>query len=315
MNYIEQAYKGKNEWWRYLLAILTIFVGWQFIGVIPLFLVALNESDDLGELILSSESAFGDLGIDSNLYLFVMLLTFVFGLIFLLFAVKNIHLRSIRSLITSRDKVDWNRVLFGFGMWFLLSLLSLAVDYSLSPEHYVYNFKAEPFIILVVISVVLMPLQTSFEELLFRGYLMQGIGVWFKNAAVPFLFTSIVFGLMHGFNPEVEKLGYFILVYYIGTGFLFGIITLMDEGSELALGMHAANNIVASVFVTVNWAAFQTEALFIDISEPSLSIYMFVPVFIVYPIVIIYLSRKYNWSDWKQKLFGRIRQAEIENEN
>jgi len=186
MNYIEQAYKGKNEWWRYLLAIVTIFVGWQFLGVIPLFIVAFNQSDNLGELMSSSQNAFADLGIDSNLYLFVMLLTFVFGLVFLLFAVKKIHLRSIRSLITSRDKVDWNRVLFGFGIWFLLSLLSLVVDYSLYPEHYVYNFKPEPFLILVVITILLMPLQTSFEELLFRGYLMQGIGVWFKNAAIPF---------------------------------------------------------------------------------------------------------------------------------
>ena len=315
MNYIEQAYKGKNEWWRYLLAIITIFLGWQFLGVIPLFIVAFNASDDLGELIISSESAFGDLGIDSNLYLFVMLLTFVFGLIFLLFSVKNIHLRSIRSLITSRDKVDWKRIFFGFGLWFLLSLFSLVLDYAVSPEHYVYNFKPEPFLILVVIAFVFMPLQTSFEELLFRGYLMQGIGVWFKNAAVPFLFTAIVFGLMHGFNPEVEKLGYIILVYYIGTGFLFGLVTLMDEGSELALGMHAANNIVASIFVTVNWSAFQTDALFVDISEPSLSVYMFVPVFIIYPLVIIYLSRKYEWSDWKHKLFGRIHEPESVNEN
>ena len=315
MNYIEQAYKGKNEWWRYLLAIITIFLGWQFLGVIPLFMAAYNHSDDLGELIRSSENAFGDLGINSNLYLFVMLLTFVFGLLFLLFSVKKIHLRSIRSLITSRDKVDWKRVIFGFSMWFLLSLFSLVLDYVISPEHYVYNFKPEPFLILVVITFVFMPLQTSFEELLFRGYLMQGIGVWFKNAAVPFLFTSIVFGLMHGFNPEVEKLGYIILVYYIATGFLFGIITLMDDGSELALGMHAANNIVASIFVTVNWSAFQTDALFVDISEPSLSVYMFVPVFIIYPIVIIYLSRKYEWSDWKHKLFGRISQPEIVNES
>ena len=315
MNYIEQAYKGKNEWWRYLLAIITIFLGWQFLGVIPLFIAAYYESDDLGELIKSSESAFGDLGINSNLYLLVMLLTFVFGLVFLLFSVKKIHVRSIRSLITSRDKVDWNRVIFGFSMWFLLSLLSLVVDYAISPEHYVFNFKPEPFLILVVIAFVFMPLQTSFEELLFRGYLMQGIGVWFKNAAVPFLFTSIVFGLMHGFNPEVEKLGYIILVYYIATGFLFGIVTLMDEGSELALGMHAANNIVASIFVTVNWSAFQTDALFVDISEPSLSVYMFVPVFIIYPIVIIYLSRRYEWSDWKHKLFGRISEPETVNEN
>ena len=138
---------------------------------------------------------------------------------------------------------------------------------------------------------------------------MQGIGILFKSAAVPFLFTSIGFGLMHAFNPEIEKLGYIILIYYIGTGFLFGIVTLMDEGSELALGLHAANNIVAAVFVTVNWAAFQTEALFKDISEPELSMYMFLPVFIIYPLVILFFAKKYGWSNWQEKLFGKISQA------
>lgn len=309
MNFIEQAYKGKNEWWRYFVALIVIFIGWQFLGVIPLFMVAFNHSDDLVELMASSENAFADLGIDANLYLLAILLMFVMGLIALLFSVKNIHLRSITSLVTSRERIDWNRIFFGFGFWFLISVIFLYIDYLMAPENFVYNFKPVPFAILVVVAFVFIPLQTSFEELLFRGYLMQGIGILFKNAAVPFLFTSIAFGLMHAFNPEIEKLGYLILIYYIGTGFLFGIVTLMDKGSELALGMHAANNIVAAVFVTVNWAAFQTDALFKDNSEPSLSMYMFLPVFIVYPLVILFFSKKYNWSDWSTKLFGKISQS------
>lgn len=315
MNFIEQAYKGKNEWWRYLLTILVVFIGWQLIGVIPLFMVAFNQSDDLFQLMESSQNAFADLGINSNLYLFAVLLMFVFGLLSLLFSIKKIHLRSITSLITSREQIDWHRILYGFGLWFLISVGFLFIDYLIAPDHFVYNFKPIPFAILVVVAFVLIPLQTSFEELLFRGYLMQGIGIWFKNAAVPFLFTSIGFGLLHAFNPEIEKLGYIILLYYIGTGFLFGIITLMDEGSELALGMHAANNIVAAVFVTVNWAAFQTEALFKDISEPTLSMYMFLPVFIIYPLVIVFFSKKYGWTNWKHKLFGEIKKASEFDEN
>mgnify|MGYP006877650875 CR=1 FL=1 len=34
---------------------------------------------------------------------------------------------------------------------------------------------------------------------------MQGLGVLFKNAAVPLLVTSVGFGLLHGLNPEIEK--------------------------------------------------------------------------------------------------------------
>jgi len=315
MNFIEQAYKGKNEWWRYFIAIIVIFIGWQFIGIIPLFIVAFNHSNDLADLMAGSENAFADLGIDANLYLLAILLMFVMGLLALLFSVKTIHLRSITSLVTSRNSIDWNRIFFVGTGPFLISVIFLCLDYVMAPEHFVYNFKPVPFAILVLVAFIFIPLQTSFEELLFRGYLMQGIGILFKNAAVPFLFTSIAFGLMHAFNPEIVKLGYIILIYYIGTGFLFGIVTLMDEGSELSLGMHAANNIVAAVFVTVNWAAFQTDALFKDVSEPSLSMYMFLPVFIVYPLVILYLSKKYDWSDWKTKLFGKISQAPASDES
>lgn len=314
MGYIEQAYKGKNDWWRYVVTIMMVLIGWQFIGIIPLFIVAFNESNDFAELMASSANAFADLGINSNLYLLVMLLMFVSGLVFLLFSVKLFHSRSITSLVTSRVNISWKRVLYGFSFWLLVSIFFLIVDYFIYPDHYVYNFKPASFAILVFISLVFIPLQTAFEELLFRGYFIQGLGVWFKNAAVPFIFTSVAFGLMHSFNPEVEKLGSLILIYYIATGFLFGIITLMDEGTELALGMHAANNIVAAIFVTMNWAAFQTDALFVDISEPTMGIYLFFPVFVIYPLVIIFLARKYGWSDWKQKLFGKITVPEEVNE-
>ena len=103
MNFIEQAYTGKNDWWRYILTIVIVFLGWQLIGVIPLFVVALNKAQGIDDLVVSSQNAFADLGIDSNLYLFVVLLTFVFGLLGLLFSVKKVHVRSLRSLITSRS--------------------------------------------------------------------------------------------------------------------------------------------------------------------------------------------------------------------
>jgi len=92
---------------------------------------------------------------------------------------------------------------------------------------------------------------------------------------------------------------------------LFGITTLMDDGTELSIGMHAANNIVASVFVTMNWTAFQTDALFVDTSEPSLGLETYLPVFIIYPLVILIFSKKYGWTNWKQKLLGNIEEPSV----
>jgi hypothetical protein len=84
-------------------------------------------------------------------------------------------------------------------------------------------------------------------------------------------------------------------------------MTLMDEGLELALGFHAANNLVASLLITADWTAFQTNSVFKDISEPTMAGFeVFIPVFIVYPVVLYVFSKKYNWSDWKEKLFGKL---------
>jgi len=297
MNFIQQAYKGKNDWWRYLITISIVMLPFILNFVMYVVFPELFE-----ELYADMENYQGD----KNVFLIENLIPFVVLLILLFLFVKFLHKRSITSLITSRTNVDWRRVFFAFGLWFLISIVVLAIGISMDTEHLIWNFKPIPFLFLVLISLVLLPLQTSLEELLFRGYLMQGLGILVKNRWFPLIITSVLFGLMHSLNPEVEKLGYGIMVFYIGTGLLFGITTLLDEGTELALGLHAANNVVAAIFVTANWTAFQTDALYIDTSEPSLGWETYLPVFVLYPVVLLILSKKYGWKHWSEKLFGKV---------
>lgn len=306
MNFIQQVYKGKNDWWRYILGLLLIFLGWQFVGIIPLAIVAILHSPNIQAFQQAATDNFMSLGINANLYLFSMIMMFAIGLLFIYWVITKIHKRSFTSALTSRKKLDWKRVFFAFGIWFMTALILFGIDYFMAPQNFKWNFKFVPFLTLVLVSLFFLPLQTSFEEVLFRGYLMQSIGALTKTRWFPLVFTAISFGLLHSFNPEVEKLGYIVMIYYIGTGLLFGMTTLFDEGMELALGMHAANNIVAAVFVTTNWTVFQTDALFIDTSEPNLKLEMYVPVFIIYPLLLFLFSKKYGWRNWKKKLLGRI---------
>ncbi|WP_233897761.1 CPBP family intramembrane glutamic endopeptidase [Tenacibaculum piscium] len=306
MNFIQQAYKGKNDWFYYLASIFLVIFGWQFIGIMPLALVAALHSKDFDAFSKAANESFMSLGINKNLFLFLMILMFAIGLLFLFLAVKFIHKRAIKTIITSRKTIDWSRFWFGFMTWGILAVSITFLGIFLTPENYTWNFKPVPFFTLVAVSFLFLPLQTSFEELLFRGYFMQGLGVWFKNRWLPLIITSVAFGLLHGANPEVEKIGYISMVFYIGTGFFFGITTLMDEGTELALGLHAVNNIVAAFLVTTNWTVFQTDALFVDISEPSIGIEMFLPVLVLYPLLLFLFSKKYGWKNWQEKLFGQI---------
>jgi hypothetical protein len=306
MDFIRTGYKGKNDWWMYIIAIFLVFIGTQ-LGSLPLALVALFKVDgDVNRFQESGQEYFMDLGINSSFYLFLMLISFVIGLLALLLSVKAMHKKKLKWVITSRENIDWNRFFYGAGLWGIISVVIVGGGILLTPENFVWNFKLVPFLVLVLVSILFIPLQTSFEEIVFRGYLMQGVGMLFRNKWFPLFFTSIMFGLLHGANPEIEKIGYIALVFYIGTGFLFGIVSLMDDGIELAMGMHAVNNIIAALFVTTDWTVFQTDAMYIDISEPSVGWEMFFPVLVVYPIVIWLLSKKYGWKNWGEKLFGKV---------
>lgn len=140
---------------------------------------------------------------------------------------------------------------------------------------------------------------------------MQGIGIAVKNKWFPLALTSLIFGLMHIANPEVEKIGYIIMVYYIGTGLFLGILTLMDEGMELALGFHAANNLVTALLVTANWTAFQTDSVLKDMSEPAAGYDILFPVLVIFPILLFIFSKKYKWTNWKDKLTGKVERLEF----
>jgi membrane protease YdiL (CAAX protease family) len=253
--------------------------------------------------------------LEPNLNLFLMLLSFAVGLLGIFLVNKWLHKMTITQLTTARKKIDWKRFWIIFFVWGIFSSGLVLIDYFISPENYVLNFDLNKFLILSVIAIVFVPLQTSCEEYLFRGYLMQGIGIAAKNRWVPLLVTSVIFGMLHIANPEVEQLGYVIMVYYIGTGLFLGIMTLMDEGLELALGFHAANNLFTALLVTADWTAFQTYSVLKDTSDPTSASFadIFMPVFIIFPIILLILGKVYGWKNWKEKLLGKIKELPKED--
>lgn len=308
MNFIKQASPYKKSIWSYIGGFLVSFIGGQTIGAIPLgiaIMVKISYSDRETNPI--DQSNIYKL-LDSNLFLFLMLLAFATSMIALLFWVKIHHHQPLKSLMTARKKIDWSRFRFAFVTWGFVIVAITLLDYWESPEKYVFNFKPIPFTILLFISVIFIPIQAAYEEFVFRGYLMQGIGLHAKNRWMPLVLTSLTFGLLHLANPEIEKLGYEVILVYIAMGFFFGIITLMDEGIELALGFHVVNNLITALLVTTDWTAFQTESVFRDISEPDVT-FQFLSLLPL--VVMLYIfAKKYNWSDWKEKLAGKVEVVE-----
>ena len=280
-----------------------IFIFFHIIGQIPLSLYIISQSD-IVEGVQNQQDLFNNL--PSNLTLFLVLLPFAVVLPFVYLVVTRLHNQSILSLITARNRVDYKKIFFSFMLWGSISTLMVFFDYWMSPEDFTWNFKPFTFLILFLISIVMIPLQTTLEEIIFRGYLLQGFGVLFKNRWMPLLTTSTLFGLLHLWNPEIDKLGIHLIWYYIGTGLFLGLITLMDEGLELALGFHAANNLVTALLVTASWTAFQTESLLIDNSEPTLGVELILTLLLIYPLIVFIFAKKYKWKNWLSQLTNKF---------
>ncbi len=249
-----------------------------------------------------------------NFWLAANLLPFAFLLGLLFLFVKFLHQRSLLSLTTTRKKIDFKRVFFAFSLIAIITIFSFGLSYYLDPTNIELQFDPVKFTILLIVSLLLFPLQVGLEEFLFRGYLMQQIGILVRNKWFPLLITSVIFGIFHGANPEVGELGPVIMIFYIGTGLLLGIMTLMDDGLELALGFHFGNNFLAATLVTAEWTALQTDAIFIYTGDSggNTILEIILPVFIIYPIFLLILAKRYKWTDWKNRLFGKVDPPEEE---
>ena len=302
--FIQNALKVKNNIWRYALGIFIIFIFTQ-IGSIPFVVAIFNKVGIEGAANLDPAKMMTILE-NSNLTFFYTLLTFFVGFIGFLIVIKYLHNQSFISVTTSRKSIDYKRVVTSFSVISLILFFYTISSFYALPDEYIIQFNLNDFLILLLIAVIFIPIQTSLEEYVFRGYLMQGFGVLAKNKWVPLFLTSFLFGMLHYYNPEIMKLGSILLVHYIATGLFLGIITLMDEGMELALGFHAGNNLIIALMVTSDWTVFQTSSIFKYIGEPN-AIYMSLfSTVIIYPLLLFYFSKKYNWTDWKDKLIGNI---------
>jgi membrane protease YdiL (CAAX protease family) len=266
MNHLESTYKGKNGWWRYIIMFAVILIIANTIGAIPLLLSLFSKSVSdpaVFSKFAASPNDFSIIGLEPIAGFIIMMVPFISGLIAFILLVKPLNNRTFRMTINGTGKIRWDRFFISAAVWMILSALYFFVYLKIDPSNFTLNNKTGSLILLSVISISLIPFQAAFEEVLFRGYLMQGFASLVKNRWFPVIMTSILFGLMHAFNPEVKEFGFFTMIpQYIAFGLIFGIITILDDGIEAAMGAHAANNIFLCIMVTSESSALQTPALY-----------------------------------------------------
>ena len=298
MKHLERALQGKNGIGRYILMAIIVMVVAQ-IAAFPLFLILLpsilSNGGNIGDLPAALQNP-SDWGISSNLLLLVMMVTFV--IMYFLFAllVKPLHGRTVRETINGRRKIRWDRIRMGIIVWGIIILADTAISLLLSsPTEYEFRFNVAALIPLLLIVLIILPFQTSIEELLFRGYLAQGVARWTKSRWWALIIPSVLFALMHIANPEVKEYGFWLsMPQYLIMGLMLGLISILDDGIELALGIHFINNGLTALLVTHKASALQTDALFLyHEMDPVASL---ISISIAGVLLVLILQRIYKWD-------------------
>lgn len=293
---------GFNEWWMYVLGIFAAMFGYflfQLFIIFPLMAAASNNGLSLTDIQEHPEALFDPekIGINKNILLALLLGMFVFTFFGLLIVVKSVHKKTLVSIITAWDKIRFSRFLFGFGVWAVFLIISVLLSYFLNKEDMKFQFDPMNFIYLVAVCLILMPIQTGTEELIFRGYLVQGLSQVFKNGITPLIITSLLFGLVHMTNPEAKEYGWIMMLpYYSLFGFFLGAITLLDEGLELAMGIHCANNIISSLLITSPNGVLKTDAVFVTTAENPGS--EFLTWLVMAALTFTIFWQKYRWKNF-----------------
>jgi uncharacterized protein len=283
--------RNKNQWYWYLLALVVLFI---FTVIFSVPLIIISDFNRVGDT--SKSLTAKNLNMSDAMFLGLEMFTSIGLTIGVIVAAWLIQKRSWKSLITAYSNVRWERFFFGNLLWLGLMIGAELITYAMNPDNYVFQFQATQVVALLIVSILTIPLQAAGEELIFRGYLMQGIGWGTKRPWIALILTSVGFGCLHLANPEIDKYGQEFVITYIITGLFFGIITLMDDGLELAIGVHTINNIYNAVLVTFPASALELPTAFrIKVLDP----WMVFGVSVVFYALFIWIcAKKYAWTDW-----------------
>ena len=285
---------------------LVLFM-WQAVGAIPFFTVCeYLQNIEITQFQCDGTQITGDSVLLDYLLSNYM---FIIGIIGVWIAVRVLHKKTLTQVVTGRKTFDYNRVVYAIWVGFLLHSALLILDVLFI--HTEITFRSPSFseyITFFLFAVVLTTYQAGFEEIFFRGYLLQGLSLIARNRVVITIVSSVLFVLPHLANPEPFEYGF---APYATSLFMFAlfmtVIVLVDGGIELAIGYHALNNLWIGLIANTEVTALHTPSLLIVPIE-RYAMFPDVPVqLIVYIVFLVILNKKYQWFTWKTMMPGNAK--------
>jgi hypothetical protein len=174
-------------------------------------------------------------------------------------ALVAVHRRGLRTVLTGARRFRWSHLLASFFVLLAILLVALAAQALVWPDELEVRFDPARFFLMLPWVAVMLVLQVLAEEVVFRGYLLQGLRLLLPAWTV-WLAVTVLFALAHGLNPETMNEPLFLLMFVIISGYLT-FLPFHSNGLEVALGVHLANNVAALLLVGNELSNYPTSTI------------------------------------------------------
>lgn len=278
--------KGKNTHLRYIFSILITIIIFALLITGAVYIGILNGIGTYDDSLINK----ADLLIPNPiLSLYVDLFMTIFIILGCWFSVRFILKRRFISLITPYQRINWRRVLVGFSVFFVLLFIFQGITMLFQFDNYTFNIEDwKSYLWLIIAVIVLVPIQTTSEELFFRGLLLQWLAKFTKNPIILAIIVGSIFGSLHFANPEMAY-GWIIALDYLFSGFILTYITAKTNSLEIAIGAHAANNMFLCLFITTeNNAMGGIPSMFrLETVDPNLTVIVDILLYAIFCFIIL----------------------------
>jgi membrane protease YdiL (CAAX protease family) len=146
------------------------------------------------------------------------------------------HRRPWQSLVAPDPGIDWRRLSIGLGVQLALLAGEFAGVAVLAGLRLRAGLPAA--LPAALLALVLIPLQSASEEVLFRGYLTQALGRLVRSRVLIALIVALLFGGLH-----LNSHGPLTIPYFAVFSLILSVVSLRDDRLELAIGCHTGVNL------------------------------------------------------------------------
>lgn len=146
--------------------------------------------------------------------------------------------RPFLSVVSPDLTFDWRRAVRGCLAWMAACLAVTVLTLPFDDGWPTVTLRVE-FLLFLPFALVVIPLQSAAEEVVFRGWIAQVFGRVTSSPLIGSMFVAILFAAVHG-----SVFGPLSFLAYITMSLALSFVTVRDQRLELAIGAHTGNNLV-----------------------------------------------------------------------